>query len=297
MSRDHSTTAWTPDWLGESPGPADEPSDGPVAGPTDGPAHAAPDLDDETRELVDLDAHLDAADLAFEPFEPYESHDGPHRNPVKEPRRPLVSEGWAEERGRPSSDRPTDPAVGSLRALSAVAVTGRRAVRPPSSPVRPARRGGPRAGSTTGLVALVLLALVSAFFAWVTAEPLWLAVGHSQPGAVTVTRCAGDRCLGTFTGTGKDFVRDGVPVMGDAPVVGQTSPARMTSGRGIRAYVDVDPNSRALVGTALILLCGLGIVRATGVRRLPTRPTRRTATLLSLGGPLLLLAAMLAVTY
>jgi hypothetical protein len=285
MSRDHSTTAWTPDWLGESPGPADE--------PTDGPAHAAPDLDDETHELVDLDAHLDAADLAFEPFEPHE----PHRNPIKEPRRPLVSEGWAEERGRPTSDRPTDPAVGSLRALSAVAVTGRRAVRPPSAPVRPARRGGPRAGSTTGLVALVLLALVSAFFAWVTAEPLWLAVGHSQSGAITVTRCTGDRCLGTFTGTGKDFVRDGVPVMGDAPVVGQTSPARMTSGRGIRAYVDVDPNSRALVGIALILLCGLGIVRATGVRRLPTRPTRRTATLLSLAGPLALLAAMLAVTY
>ncbi|GAA0929192.1 hypothetical protein GCM10009558_042190 [Virgisporangium aurantiacum] len=284
MSRDHSTTAWTPDWLGESPGPADQ--------PTDGPAHAAPDLDDETREL---EVHLDAADLAEEPFEPIESHE-PRRSPIREPRRPLVSEGWAEERGRPTSDRPTDPEVGSLRALSAVAVTGRRPVRPPSSPIRVGRRG-PHAGSTAGLVALVLLALVSAFFAWVTAEPLWLAVGHSQPGVVTVTRCTDGRCLGTFTGTSKDFVRDGVPVMGDAPVVGQTAPARMTSDPGIRAYVDVDPNSRALVGFALILLCGLGIVRATAVRRLPTRPARRIAALLSLGGPLLLLAAMLAATY
>jgi hypothetical protein len=280
MSRDHSTTAWTPDWLGESPGPA----------------HAAPDLDDETRELVDLNVQLEAVPEAADPVAAADPVEAPfYEEPRREPRRPLVSEGWAEERGRPTSDRPTDPAVGSLRALSAVAVTGRRPVRPPSSPIRSGRRGGPRPGSATGLVALVLLGLVSAFFAWVTAEPLWLAVGHSQPGAVTVTRCTGDRCLGTFTGTG--FTRDGVPVMGDAPAVGGSKPARMTSERGVRAYVDVDPNSRALVGFALILLCGLGIVRATGVRRLPTMPARRTATLLTLAGPLALLAAMLAVTY
>ena len=48
MSRDHSTTAWTPDWLGETPGAVDERHAG--------PAHAAPDADDETRELIDLDS-------------------------------------------------------------------------------------------------------------------------------------------------------------------------------------------------------------------------------------------------
>jgi hypothetical protein len=294
MSRDHSTAAWTPDWLGESPGPA----------------HAAPDLDDETRELIDLDGSLldpeppaDGNPAAFtgDPAvftdDPAAFAEEPRRNPVREPRRPLVSEGWAEEHGRPTADRPTDPAFGSLRALSAVAVTGRRPVRPPSSP-RPGRAVGPT-GSTVGLVALVLLALTSAFFAWVSAEPVWLAVGHAQPGAVTVTRCTGDRCLGTFTstGAGPGFTRQGVPVMGAAPAKGETVPARMTSGRGVRAYVDVDPDSRALVGFALILLCGLGIVRATGVRRLPTAPARRTAALLSVAGPLALLAAMLAVTY
>jgi hypothetical protein len=298
MSRDRSTTAWTPDWLGGSPGDAEGPADEPGARP----AHAAPDLDDETRELINLDAaDLKTTDLevaAPEPADPLaalyeEPCQEPRREPRRESRRALVSEGWAEERGRPTSDRPTDPSVGSLRSLSAVAVTGRRPVRPPSAP-RPGR-SGPRAGSTSGLVALVLLALLSAFFAWVTAEPLWLAVGHSQPGEVTVTRCVDDRCLGTFTGTG--FVREGVPVMGAAPAAGQTAPARMTSDRGTRAYVDIDPASRSAVGIAMILLCGLAIARATAVRRLPTAAARRTATLLSVAGPLVLLAAMLAVTY
>jgi hypothetical protein len=295
MSRDHSSAAWTPDWLGETPA---------------GPAHAAPETDaDETRELIDLDsmefepipaladdpmpAFADEPIPALADDRPLVPLDDPIPDQPRAKRsRALVSEGWAEERGRPRGDRPTDPAVGSLRSLGAVAVTGRRPTRPPKSP----RRGqAGRVGSARGLAALVVLALLSAFFAWVTAEPLWIALGHSQPGAVTVTRCADDRCLGTFTSP--RFARDAVPVMGDAPATGDTAPARMTSARGTRAYVDVDAVSRAALGVVLILLCGLGIVRATGVRCLPGRPARRTATLLSLFAPLTLLAAMLAVTY
>jgi hypothetical protein len=71
----------------------------------------------------------------------------------------------------------------------------------------------------------------------------------------------------------------------------------MTSARGGHAYVDVDATRRAALGVALILLCGLGIARATGVRRLPTRSGRTTTALVSLGGPALLLAVMLAVTW
>jgi hypothetical protein len=304
MSRDHSTTAWTPDWLGETPGP-----------PAAGPAHAAPDesdSSDETRELIDLEAAefgpLPFADepipaLAAEPAPvfvdepiPALADDRPllfGDDPIPDqPRakraRPVVSEGWAEERARPRAD----PSVGSLRSLGAVAVTGRRPTRPPSSP-RKGRTAS--AGSARGLVALVLLALLSAFFAWVTAEPLWLAVGHAERGTVTVTTCSGDRCLGTFTSAG--FARDAVPVMGDAPDPGVPTPARMTSERGARVYVEADTVSRAALGVALILLCGLGVVWGTGVRRLPERPARRTATLLGFAGPLTLLAAMLAVTY
>lgn len=317
MKKDHSTAAWTPDWLGETPGAADDRNAG--------PAHAAPDPDDETRELIDLGSPEFADDrpgpfvafvdepipaLADDPVPAFPDEPIPALaddrplllgddpidpipdRPRTKRRRALVSEGWAEERGAFRSDRPTDPAVGSLRSLGAVAVTGRRPTRPPKAPRRGRLAG---TGSARGLVALVLLALLAAFFAWVTAEPLWLAVGHYEPGTVTVTTCTGDRCVGTFTSAA--FARDAVPVLGDTPAPGRPAAARMTSERGTYAYADIDSVSRAALGLALILLCGLGIVRATGVRRLPERPARRTATLLSLAGPLALLAAMLAVTY
>jgi hypothetical protein len=284
MSRDNSTAAWTPDWLGESPETADHPADD---RPT-GPAHAAPEphrgADSETREPIDLGA--------FEQAERQEFEQRGHTPP--ESRRALVSQGWAEEREPRRADRPGDLAVGSLRSLGAVAVTGRRPTRPPAAP-RQRRATQGRTKPAYGLLALVLLALASAFFAWVTAEPVWLALGHAEPGTVTVTTCRGDRCLGTFAGAG--FARAAVPVMGDAPDPGQSAPAEMTSSRGTRAYVGVDAAGRAGAGVGLIVLCGLGIVRATGVRRLASRPARRTATLLSLAGPLMLLVAMLAVTY
>ena len=196
MSRDHSTTAWTPDWLGETPGAVDERHAG--------PAHAAPDpndSNDETRELIDLDAPEFADELipalADDPMpvftdepipaladdrplvfadDPIPDQSRARRGRPLPPGRPVAREGWAEERGYVHADGAPDPAVGSLRSLGAVAVTGRRATVPPKSP-RPGqtRRG---TGSPRGLVALVLLALLAAFFAWVTAEPLWLAAGH-----------------------------------------------------------------------------------------------------------------------
>jgi hypothetical protein len=201
-----------------------------------------------------------------------------------------------------TDDEPLAHHGASLAPLGVVAVTGRRPMRPPDSPNR-VRRPARGAGSAGGLVALVLLALLAAFFAWVTAEPLWLAVGHSTPGTVTVTRCADDgaghgidrRCVGTFTGT--TFTRAAVQVLGDVPDPGTTAPASMTSARGGHAYVDVDTFSRAAVGVVLIMLCGLGIVRATGVRRLESRPARTVATLLSLAGPATLLTGMLITTY
>jgi hypothetical protein len=223
----------------------------------------------------------------------------------------------------PEASGPGDHDAGfaPLGRFGLVAVTGRRPVRPPAAPRPAARR--PRESTTAGLVALILLGLLSAFFAWVTAEPLWLALGHSTPGTVTVTRCVDHglnrRCAGTFTSADGRFTRTGVPVMGEVPAVsggeaapvsgGGTAPvgpvaaeavgapAVMTSAGGARAYVNVDPASRAAVGVALILLCGLAIVRATGVRRLPAGRPRGVATALSLAGPLTLLAAMLALTY
>jgi hypothetical protein len=195
-----------------------------------------------------------------------------------------------------------------LGVLGLVSVNGRRPMRPPAAPrpgSRASRRRRPRQHVAAGLAALVLLALLSAFLAWVTAEPLWLALGHSTAGTVTVTGCVDHglnrRCTGTFTSADGRFARAPVPVMGEAPAAGAggraSAPARMTSARGQRAYVKVDAGSRAGIGVALIILCALAIARATGVRRLPERRGRVLATLVALAGPLTLLAAILAATY
>jgi hypothetical protein len=199
---------------------------------------------------------------------------------------------------KPAWDDESEDDTG-LGRLGLVTITGRRPMRPPPAPARPGRR--PSSGSAGGLIALVLLALLAGFFAWVTAEPLWLALNHSTSGTVTVTKCVdrdlSRRCAGLFTSADGRFTRASVPVMGDGPVVGTAEPAKMTSARGQRAYVDVDAGSRAATGVALLLLCGLAIVRATGVRRLPGRRARLATTLVSVAGPLTLLGAMLALTY
>jgi hypothetical protein len=222
-----------------------------------------------------------------------------------EPTRSWTHDGWEPgDADRPAARGPAtwrdgDDHDSGLGSLGLVTITGRRPMRPPAAPVRPARQ--PRQGTTAGLAALVVLALLSAFFAWVTAEPLWLALDHSVRGTVTVTRCVDHglnrRCAGTFTSADGRVTRASVPVMGEAPVPGGSAPARMTSDRGARAYADVDAGSRAALGIGLIVLCALAIVRATGVRRLPARRTRVAATALAFAGPVTLLAGMLAATY
>jgi hypothetical protein len=270
-----------PAWLGEfEPGDLDPDPDAP-----------------QTREPVPADGPL----WPGEARHAAESAPGPEPITVSyvEPGWDRPTESWTATGWDREHDR--DDSTG-LGALGLVTVTGRRPMRPPPAP---ARAPQPRQGVAAGLAALVMLALLSAFFAWVTAEPLWLALGHSTAGTVTVTKCVDHglnrRCVGTFTSADGRFTRTAVPIMGNTPAAGTGeragTPARMTSPRGNRAYVDVDAGSRAATGVALILLCALAIMRATGVRRLPSRRARMLASLLALAGPLSLLAAMLALAY
>ncbi|WP_345513058.1 hypothetical protein [Phytohabitans houttuyneae] len=168
--------------------------------------------------------------------------------------------------------------------------------RPPKAPRRPA----------TGLVALLVLALVATFFAWVSAEPLWLAVGHGDEGTATVTECTGDgvsqRCLGEFTAASGAFTAERVRLLGvgDRDGEGTTVAAKMVAPDSGRAYVDAASgviHLRWALGMALVLLCGVGIVWATGSLRLETRRARRRATLAGLAGPVLVAIAFLAATF
>jgi hypothetical protein len=169
------------------------------------------------------------------------------------------------------------------------------------APPRPPRRTGP------ALTALVVLSLLAAFFGWVSAEPLWLAVGHGNSGTATVDRCTGSgvaqRCVGRFAEANGRFVTGRVALLGVAEAerhAGTTVRARMVGSESRQAYVGTDGlglHLRWALGLALVLLCGAGIAWATGATRLGDRLARRRAVLASLAGPLVLAIGFIAAAW
>ncbi|MBU2662988.1 hypothetical protein KOI35_05650 [Actinoplanes bogorensis] len=186
---------------------------------------------------------------------------------------------------------------------------------PPPVLTRARHRGTGRARKTpaasgrplSAQVSLVALGLVAAFFAWVSAEPFWLAVGHGDQGYATTTTCVGDgvtqRCAGRFAAADGTYTITRVRLLGvegQARIPGAVTPARMVSPDSRQAYIGgtgVLLQLRWLLGFVLVLLCGYAISGVTRARRLETARARRGAVLLSLAGPLALLAGFLAAAY
>ena len=195
---------------------------------------------------------------------------------------------WLDEHERPAElvlpDAPAHVATGSRR-----------------SPRHATRRPAP------ALFALVALALVASFFAWVSAEPFWLAVGHGDPGYATTTACTGSgvtqRCIGQFTAADGRFAVTRVTLLGVSAAnraAGSVAPARMVSPGSRQAYLGdtgLLVQLRWVLGFALVLICGYAIAGLTGARRLAHARARRAAVLASLTGPLLLLAGFLFAAY
>ncbi|HEY7272936.1 MAG TPA: hypothetical protein VH502_09400 [Actinoplanes sp.] len=202
---------------------------------------------------------------------------------------------WLTEEERSAATNPA-PATGTPVA-EPVNRPGGRVRRTGRSP----RRAAP------GLVGLVALALIATFFSWVSAEPFWLAVGHGDRGTATVARCIGSgvtqRCTGSFAATDGAFAVQKVTVLGVDPAhraPGSTAAARMVDPHSRQAYVGntgLLVHLRWVLGFVLVLLCGIGIAGLTGTRRLETLRARRTALLMSLAGPLILLAGFLAAAF
>jgi hypothetical protein len=167
----------------------------------------------------------------------------------------------------------------------------------PKPPRRPA----------SGLAGLVLLALLSSFFAWVSVEPLWLAFGHGDLGTATVIDCTGhgisQRCRGEFTSADGRFSAEDVRLTGvpsEERIERWQFTARMIGADSRTAYVGTGTGTLHLrwgLGLTLVVLCGLGIAWATGAGRLPDRSARRGAVLVGLAGPLAITAGFLAVTF
>jgi len=158
-----------------------------------------------------------------------------------------------------------------------------------------------------GLLGLVALALVAAFFSWVSAEPFWLAVGHGDRGMATVSRCSGSgvtqRCAGAFAAADGSFTVERVTLLGvdtNSHNAGAVTPARMVSPDSRQAYVGdagLLLHLRWVLGFILVVMCGYGIAGLTAARQLETASARRNAVLISLAGPVLLLIGFLAAAY
>ncbi len=172
---------------------------------------------------------------------------------------------------------------------------------------RPRRKPRTPQNAVPGVFGLIALALIASFFSWVSAEPFWLAVGHGTPGVVTVARCTGSgitqRCAGSFTASGGQFSRQTVALLGVEPGrrnSGAVATARMVSAKSTQAYVGTTGplvQLRWILGFLLVLLSGLGIAGLTGTRQLETVRARRVALLMSVAGPVLLLAGFLVAAY
>ena len=182
----------------------------------------------------------------------------------------------------PSGHRPDTPVPIRVR---------RKKVKDPRSPA-------------VGLASLLLFAFVATFFAWFSAAPLWLTLGHGRHGVATVANCpvAGiDKRCAEFTATDASFSAT-VTLLGPASEhvrSGTKLPARMVSDTASTAYAG-DADSlylRWVPGVAIALLCGLGVAWSTGSFRLPSRRGRVVTVLFSLFTPIALIAGMLAVTY
>ncbi|TDC30292.1 hypothetical protein E1211_24525 [Micromonospora sp. 15K316] len=158
-----------------------------------------------------------------------------------------------------------------------------------------------------GLAALLALSLVAAFFAWVSAGPFWVAVGHATRGTSVLTECSGggltQRCRGIFTAEDRRFVAHGVRVSGvpaERAETGRALPARMTGPDGGTAYVDtggVAPHLRWALGLLAVAACGAGIARWTGATRLKGQRARRWATAVAFAGPALITVGFLVAAW
>jgi hypothetical protein len=192
-----------------------------------------------------------------------------------------------------------------VRAVPAVPVQ-RRTVPPlVRRPPRRRRRRLPRR-PWFALPALVVLALATTFFAWVSAEPFWLAVGHGHSGTATVVAGGGqpdpaDGCRAFFIAGDGSFIASDVDLRGLGPAEctdGTEVTAHMVSVRADQAYATTEfgLHLRWLSGLGLVLLCALIIVWLTGAARF-NGWRRGVAVGLSLGGPAAVTIAMLTTTF
>ncbi|WP_020525905.1 hypothetical protein [Catelliglobosispora koreensis] len=167
-------------------------------------------------------------------------------------------------------------------------------IREPKPPVATVRKIKRPLRMSIALPLVIVLGLFSAFFSWVTAEPLWLAVGHGSTSTAVVTKCVGNgltqRCQGEVDGLR-------VTLLGlESPHVGERVEVQRVNDTSHRAYSG-GVFMRWFTGLLMVLLCGCGIALALGVQRQPASRERWAAAGTAFAGPLLVTVGFLAATF
>ncbi|GAB3236893.1 hypothetical protein GCM10027447_35590 [Glycomyces halotolerans] len=127
----------------------------------------------------------------------------------------------------------------------------------------------------TALAGTLVCACLLMFFAWVSAPALWITMGHSHTGTVTVTSCSGGfapGCTGEFT-TGtwtKELRLTGHVTAGD---IGRELTARTTGPDASSAYIGGHAGLllRWAPSMALFMASGFALAAASGATRLYER--------------------------
>ncbi|MFI7607025.1 hypothetical protein ACIBTV_18050 [Micromonospora sp. NPDC049366] len=279
------------------PAPASPPA---LPGPAGGGAGAGPVTEDSS-------AQPGAAPVEVEPTTGAPVDALPRRVPVRQPKRwhrggRATRSGMAEEDDDPTFWPPIEEVHWDGTPIRAEPERKREA------PIRRrrARRAAHPPDPLPGLAALLALSLVAAFFAWVSAGPLWVALGHSTEGRVAISDCTGggltQRCRGVFTADGGRFIAHGVRVSGvpaERAARGAILPARMTGPEGGTAYADrgLARHLRWMLGLLMVVACGAGIARWTGGMLLGDPRARRWAVAAAFGGPALITLGFLAAAW
>ncbi|MFI5906549.1 hypothetical protein [Dactylosporangium sp. NPDC051541] len=163
------------------------------------------------------------------------------------------------------------------------------------------RRVKPARSAAAGLSAMLGVALLTLFFAWTSAEPFWLDVGHRVRGTAEITSCHGSgvlrRCLAEFTRPGHEPVA-GTRLMGLDEPTGTSVAAEMVPGGRI-AYAGNPTGLRVrwAAGFGLVVLSGIVLAWLTGAWRFNRLRDRLTAWLLTVAAPLVLAAAVVVTAY
>ncbi|MFF0172783.1 hypothetical protein ACFYPU_06995 [Micromonospora profundi] len=291
---------------GASRGAGVAPQPRPVPGVGRGPANGAALDVEPVHGPADDPEPAGAAPVEVEPTTGAPVDAVPRRVPVRQQSR------WHRGARRLDADAPDDEDGAFWAPIEQVHWDG-TPVRQDTEPQRDrrvARRAPPRTAALPdplpGLAALVLLSLVTAFFAWVSAGPFWLAVGHARTGTVVIDECTGDgltqRCRGVFSADDGQFLAYGVRVSGvpaGRDARGTTLPARMTGPDSGTAYADTGAGRhlRWLPGLLVVAGCAAGIARWTGATRLPGRRHRLWAVTAALAGPALITIGFLAAAW